>query len=289
MNKNIYIELYELGLIHTEDIILDEIRNKDGLYLYRIKYRKDKYVLKYFLNDKYLREISNYIILQNLNIPTIKLIGYTNRSLLLEDLDRSFDYRLGIESDLKDEEVIRTLAKWYKKLHMEGIKKISKSSEGFYRETDCITKENIELIKKKSNICDNKVWELILENIDVILGKIAMCEETLTYNDFYFTNLAVARDKSKSLMFDYNFLGIGFKYNDIRNVCSSLSKGLGEIFIEEYGEINEHEKIIDEGISIVIGLIQAYKGKTVPGWADKLLESVNNGELEKSIYKIINL
>lgn len=29
-------------------------------------------------------------------------------------------------------------------------------------------------------------------------------------------------------MFDYNLLGVGFRYNDIRNVCSSLSKDVEE-------------------------------------------------------------
>ena len=35
---------------------------------------------------------------------------------------------------------------------------------------------------------------------------------TLTYNDFYYTNMMVAKDKSSALMFDYNLLGKGYVY-----------------------------------------------------------------------------
>ena len=289
IEDDIYKELVKLGLVNREMIDLAEMRNKDGIYLYRISYDDNYYVLKYFLNEEYKREIQNYYILKELSIPTIKVIAYTDKALLLEDIDENTDYRLGIESDLSDIEVARSLAKWYIKLHKEGTKYIAKKGSKLYREIDVITKDNIELIRNKSNTEDNEVWDLIINNLDLIFKKIKDLGETITYNDFYFTNLIVSNDKGQAIMFDYNLLGIGFKYSDIRNVCSSLSTEAGKAFIEEYGQINEAEQVIDEGTAILVNLIFAYQRPEFPKWAKDSLESIHNGELQNAINKIIEL
>lgn len=287
--KNIYKELEKLGLSKENYLNLKEIQNKDGIYLFRVIYGNSSYILKYFKNIEYTREIKNYFILKELNIPTIKVVGYTDKSLLLEDLEKSKTYRLGIESDLSDIEVAEALAEWYKKLHNEGAKYVSNKDNIFYREVDVITKENIELIKNRTKTEDNHVWQLIIDNLDLIFTKIGEVEQTLTYNDFYWTNLAVSHDKKEAIMFDYNFLGIGFRYNDIRNVCLSLSKEARKAFVEKYGKTNETEKIIDNGISILITLIFAYARPEFPKWGQESLKSVYSGELEKAIIKILEL
>ncbi len=289
LNNIIYQQLQELGLESRECIGLEEIRNKDGIYLYRVEYSGDSYVLKYFDNDKYTREIDNYSILKELEIPTIKVFGFTNRSLLLEDLNNSSEYRLGTASDLSDMEVARALAKWYSTLHDRGVKYIANNKDRFYREIDSITLENLELVRNRSNTADNRVWDLIINNLNCVLSKIKNMGEVLTYNDFYWTNLAVNKDKKEAVMFDYNFLGIGLRYNDIRNVCSSLSVEAGKAFVEEYGGINENEKIIDRGMSILVDLIFAYQRPEFPKWAQKSLEIVKNGQLERDFRRILEL
>lgn len=289
LTEDIYKELEKLGLSNKDYISLNEIRNKDGVYLYRVKYYDEFYVLKYFLNDEYTREIENYSILKELNIPTIKVFGYTKRSLLLEDLEKSETHRLGVETDLSDSVVAKALAKWYIKLHKEGAKYVYKNSNKFYREIDIVTKENVELVKNKSNTNENMVWKLITDNLDIVLEKIRSFEETLNYNDFYWTNLVVSKDKKEAIMFDYNVLGIGFRYNDIRNICSSLSDEAGKVFIEEYGRINKCEKAIDDCISILVNLIFAYKRPTFPNWARDSLEAIHNGVLEKSFRSILDI
>lgn len=87
-------------------------------------------------------------------------------------------------------------------------------------------------------------------------------------------------------MFDYNLLGIGYRYSDIRNVCSSLSEEAGKVFIKEYGNINETEKVMDDGLSILINLIFAYKRSKFPEWAKESLSAVFSGELERAFRKI---
>jgi hypothetical protein len=90
-------------------------------------------------------------------------------------------------------------------------------------------------------------------------------------------------------MFDYNLLGIGFRYNDIRNVCSSLSEKAQKTFMDEYGQINEKEKVVGDGISNLINLICAYKKPIFPSWAESSLCTIHNGDLEKYIEKILEL
>ena len=49
----------------------EEIRNKDGVYMYRVFSGDNSYILKYFENQSFKREIENYRILNSLAIPTI--------------------------------------------------------------------------------------------------------------------------------------------------------------------------------------------------------------------------
>ena len=290
LDENIYHELEMIGLSRTNISNIEEMRNKDGIYLYRVEYDNRFYILKYFQNEEYRREIENYTILIALDVPTIKVIGCTDKSIILEDLKKSKEYRLGKNEDLTDIETAKALAKWYFKLHSEGAKYVdSNNVKSFYREIDSITIENVEMVKSKSNTEDNEVWKLIIDNFGLILNKINSAEETLTYNDFYWTNLAVSRDSKEALMFDYNFLGIGFRYNDVRNVCASLSEEAGKVFLEEYGQIDEREKIIDEGISIIINLIAAYERPEFPNWAQESLDDIHNGKLKEAFVRILEL
>ncbi|MPM26541.1 2,3-bisphosphoglycerate-dependent phosphoglycerate mutase [bioreactor metagenome] len=289
VKENIFKELEALGLKSKEYITLDEIRNKDGIYLYRVKYKDENFVLKYFLNHDYKREISNYSLLKRLEVPTIKVLSTTDNSLLLEDIDKSYEYRLGREEDLSDPEVARAIAKWYKKLHEKGLERPIKDNERFYREIDCITKENLLVVKNKSNTKNNSLWNLIEDNWNLFLSTIKGLEETLNYNDFYWTNLVVSKDKKEALMFDYNFLGIGSRYNDIRNVTVSLSEVAKNAFMDEYGGFSQKEKVIDGVTSPLITLISAYKKDTFPKWAEEAQKSINDGTLEKNIRKLLEL
>ena len=52
-----------------------------------------------------------------------------------------------------------------------------------------LTPENIEGIKRKTNTSMLPVWKLIEDNFDLIKKLLNKIERTLTYNDFYYTNL----------------------------------------------------------------------------------------------------
>lgn len=281
-------ELITMGLNYLATSELNEIRNKDGIYLYRVNYRDKSYVIKYYKGIVDTREILNYSILNRLNIPTINLIECTDKCLLLEDIDISNIYRLGIPSDLSDVEIARLIAKWYKTLHIQGERYLRKEKIKLYRETDIITEENIALIKDKSGIKDNYIWQEINNNFQLIRSAISILDDTLTYNDFYWTNLIVKKDKSSALMLDYNLLGIGYSYGDIRNICLSLSNECKAAFLNEYGAYNYKEKVIDDVISPLISLIFAFRRISFPSWGNYALEQIKNRKFNKSLEKLID-
>lgn len=289
ITENIYSELKKLGLTKQMDINIEEIRSQNGVCVYRVEYQNKYYVLKYFEKDEFTREIQNYKILSELGIQTIAAYGTTEKSVLLEDISKSEEYRLGIEADLLDLDVAKALAKWYIELHDKGEKYLSNNNTKLYREIDIITKDNIKLVMEKSNTGDKEVWKLILNNIDQIIEKTKALGETLTYNDFYWTNFIVKKDKSEAFMFDYNLMGIGLRYFDIRNVTSSMSPEAGEVFVKAYGNYNRSEKIIDDFLGIIFTLVTAYQREKFPKWAEDSLVMLSNGTLEKSFRKVIEL
>ena len=89
------------------------IREKWGVHVYRCTYENKPAVVKYFENEGDKREIKNYRILNEHNIPTIKVFAYGEASIVMEDIVASDDWRLGIAEDFQDAEVVQSLAHWY--------------------------------------------------------------------------------------------------------------------------------------------------------------------------------
>jgi len=257
------------------------IREKDGVILYRIFFENSTYILKYFDNEEYRREIKNYEILKSLNIPTIKIISNTDVCLLMEDIESSNFYRLGLKEDMNDAGIAVKIAKWYKLFHGKGSTFISSNGDSFYDENNVITLENIALIKAKTETESNPVWIDIETNIDKIHSLIKKTKRTLTYNDFYYTNFIVAKDNSSAFMFDYNLLGKGYAYADIRNVCSSLGEEAKNAFLHEYDYYDKTEVIIDDVTSVIVNLYFACIQDTFPKWAEESLNELNNGFVKK--------
>lgn len=271
-------ELNKLG-IACESISI--LQDKDGITVARIISDKKSYVVKCFQKDEHKRELKNYRLLASLDIPTIWVIASTDSALLLEDIDCSSTYRLGIEEDMSDSVVARRIAVWYKQLHSQGYSYVCQHGESMYDEADFFTIENIVCIKKKTGTQDAPAWALLEQNYDAINNLLRKTRRTLTYNDFYYTNMVVARDKSSALMFDYNLLGKGYAYTDVRNVLSSLSEEAGKAFIDEYGKFDPSEKALDDVVSVVVTLYLACLRDEFPWWAQALLDEIDTTFIEK--------
>lgn len=273
----------ELKKLNVSNSNITIIQSKDGVIVARVQVNATSYIIKYFQKDEHKREIKNYKILKSLSIPTINLLGSTDSSILMEDISQSDIFRLAAKEDLDDVVVASQIAEWYKLLHT--------SSRNFdteiYDETDLITKENIEFIKKKTGTQSLPIWKIIDDNFDIIISKIKALPRVLTYNDFYYTNLIIAKDKSSAFMFDYNLLGKGYVYSDIRNVCSSLGENAKKAFIETYGEFDKSEIIVDDVTSVLVTLYYACQRKTFPSWANYALNELKN-DFESKILLLIN-
>lgn len=268
---------FVLGMRNT---VRSLIRSKDGISLYRVKSEGKSFVLKVFEKQEDTREIENYQILSSLGIPMLPLLGATQNAILLPDVEADEEYRLGMENDLSNPQAARAIARWYREFHAKGRIFLAGNKVSMYDETDVISLTNLEFVAEKTDTKDWRLWEVIREHFDLIRSRIDALPRTLTYNDFYWTNLIVSKDMEKAFMFDYNLLGKGTAYSDIRNVTSSLSNEAAEAFLEEYGnDITVEEVKADAFTAPLITLFFAYRLESFPAWAKASLEELKNGDI----------
>ena len=271
-------ELHKLGITYQDFSIL---QNKDGVIVARVVSGERSYVVKCFQNNEYRREMENYRLLAALGVPTIQVVSSTESALLLEDIECSPVYRLGVRKDMFDSKVARRIAGWYKQLHNQGYAYVRQQGSSMYDEADFFTVDNIARIKKKTGTQDALAWRLLESHYAAISDLLFRTRRTLTYNDFYYTNMVVARDKSSALMLDYNLLGKGYAYSDVRNVLSSLSEEARNAFLDAYGEFDPIEKALDDVVSVVVTLFLACKHDKFPEWATRLIDEINTSYILK--------
>ena len=253
------------------------IREKWGVHVYKCRYDGNPAVVKYFENEEDKREIKNYKILTEHNIPTIKIYAYGKSSVVMEDISVSNDWRLGIEEDLNDSEVAESLANWYFDFHEKGL--TVPELNLLESEYDKLTEENINMLCEKLPEAI-ETFNYISSRYDKLRKLIDTQESTLVYNDFYWSNFIVRKDKKEAVMFDYNLLGKGYRYSDMRNVCCSMSEEAGVKFTDEYNRLyvdkygayrtskEATEKQIDDVTDSLYGLIVAFGRKNFPEWAE---------------------
>lgn len=262
------------------------IREKDGVIVARVRDGVQSCVFKGFVHENFRREIAHYCTLAALGMPTLQVLAHTDASLLLEDVETSERWRLGAESDMDSPAVAIALAAWYKRLHAVGYDYVARHGKGLYDENDVITRENLVAIQQRTHTEGLRVWSVIDQNMDALLSCIHGARRTLTYNDFYYTNLVVAHDGGEAMMFDYNLLGKGYAYADVRNVCSSLSARAGEAFLQAYGGIDTQEKRIDQVASVLTTLHFACRRAEMPDWARESLACLH-GDLTQRVERLL--
>ena len=270
--------MYQLEKLGISPERYDILQDKAGVTVARIFSKNDSVILKCFEDEASRREMANYRLLNELGIPTLNVLGMTDAAFIMEDIATAGRYRIASEADMADVRVAENLAAWYRKLHDSGRAYVAENGAEMYSETGLFTRENIECVIHRSGTQDLPVWRLILDNFERIISGINTVPMTLTYNDFYYTNMAVARDGTSAIMFDYNLLGKGYVYSDMRNVQYSLSKEAAAAFEKAYGEYDfKTEMLIDDAVSPVVTLYMAYQRASFPGWAQESLEHVRSG------------
>jgi len=280
------LQLAEMGVRIP---IVNKIRSKAGVHVYRVESEGEKYILKTFDNKEDTREISNYKLLSELDIPTLKMLKHTKSALLLPDVDVSNVYRLGIEEDLSNPQTARAIARWYKIFHGKGREYMRTHNVALYSEFDTVTPQNMDILAEKSKTTDNPFWRVLSDNFTQIRKKIDALPFTLVYNDFYWTNLIVARDGESAMMFDYNLLGKGCVCSDVNNVTYSLKGEAKQAFFDEYGEVfvTAEEVAADSVLSPLHCLF--YHVEKLPTWAEIELNKLKSGELLAGLQKWLEL
>ena len=265
------------NLLNKDILKIEEIQNKDGISVVRIFCGDGTFVLKYFENIEYAREIEVYKLFKKLNIKTLLVKQLGPNYILMEDINSSKNLRLAVKEDLNNDNVLKYLAKWYKDLHKKG-KNIDLS--GFYCEYDWINRKNIRGLSK---ILSESVMNFLLDNIRKIEKLKNSFSYTLIYNDFDSCNLIVGKDCA--FMFDYNFVGKGGAIQDLQNVFAKLTPAKQQLFMKYYGDEqrNPREEEIHKILSALSTLIIASKQKVFPKWGNGSLDYINSEEFNKKL------
>lgn len=259
------------------------IRAKDGVHVYRVADGSRRLVLKYFSQPQYRREIACYRLLATLGVPTPAVIAFTQEALLMEDVTASPTLRLANEQDVQDPAVLRAVGGWYRLLHEKGRGLPPQQRQGLYCEYDALTEEALDTAAQRSGTQDALCWQALRRAVPLLQERLAAAELTLTYNDFHFSNLIVAKDGSAALMYDYNLMGLGLAASDTANVCYSLSPVCRAAFKETCGSADPAEEALARALEGPVALALAGKRPTWPTWAGGLLQQALNGTLEARV------
>ncbi len=266
------------------------LRAKNGVYVYKCQYDGMSAIAKYFANDEDKREIQNYRLLNQCGVPTIRTYALCASVIVMEDISCSDEWRLGTAEDMNDLVVARGLAHWYFALHEAGAS--IASLDKLYFEYDQITRENLENLRQKLPEA-SELLSFILAYLPALQELINKPSKTLTYNDFYWTNFIVRRDGQAALMFDYNLLGRGYRYADLRNV-QSLSEQAYQQFVRAYNLLyrrkhgcdriaeEQEQAQIDAVAAPLFELISAFEQERFPAWAEETKQAALNGTLLKT-------
>lgn len=251
------------------------IHEKDGIVVSRLRSGSSSFVLKYFGNPEYRRELDYYKFFSSVDIKHIEVVARTEKSILLEDINASSHYRLGTKEDFKNQKVIKALAGWYRLLHEKG-KNYIEGHDDLYSEWDHFTKENIMMLGEKFRLADSDGYKLLIEHYNDLEVMIREAPRTLIYHDFYYSNMVVSYDESEAFMFDYNLVGAGCYITDIRNVIYWFNEENKKYFLKEYGNFDEKLNLLEEIISPVVTLVIAVLKNTFPSWAKESKEQIES-------------
>jgi hypothetical protein len=276
---------------------IDLLSERHGHCLWRVITTRQSYVLKWFPpGDLGTVEVAAYRLLQELGVPTLPLHAAAEDALLLEDLVASAEWRLATEEDVGDAAVGRAVARWYRAFHQQGARLLARSGDPpafLTREVDRLNPRSLHATGRRLGLEGQPGWQLAIERVEDLKDAVRALPETVNYNDFYWTNLALSRTSSaeplaldavpRAVVFDYHLLGIGLRYSDCRNVAGSLAGEAVPAFWQEYGPVDSREEALDRPTSVLVGLVTAAQRERFPRWAQASLERVLDGGFERDL------
>ena len=282
---DIYTILAEFGVTYADSTRIEVMGRKDHHALYRITHGGVSYVLKWFAEEYTTTEPAAYRLLQQYGVPTLPLFGMSEQTMLLEDLETSAVWRLATAEDCEREETGVAVAAWYTALHRAGERMVREGIPAFLtREVDALTPESVMVTGERLGLSHLPVWRFAVEHVERLARAFRAYPETLNYNDFHWSNLALSREKPlRAIVFDYHLLGLGPAYCDIRNVRGSLGERARAAFSEGYGAVDEQIALWEVPLSLLYSLQVAAQLPQLPGWAKECVQRVMSGELTQLI------
>ena len=287
--------LGKLGVPAGEIRRVETISVRPGHRFYRIRTHRCSYVLKSFPVGNPGNEIKGYRLLRQLGVPTLDVIAMTETDLLLEDLTHSETWRLATELDAGDRHVGAAVARWYWRFHEKGSA-LAAAGSGLppflKREEDLLDRAGIESAGRALGLSRLDSWRLAADHIDLLKRSLSDFGTTLNYNDFHWTNLALSRKSGpgmEAIVFDYDLLGIGTRYSDVRNAVGSLSGEAIAGFQEVYGSVDPGEKTLDRPLATLYALVSAARMVTFPKWAEESRQTVLNGTFKTDLLQAVDL
>ena len=261
--------------------------------LYRIECGGQSLVLKWFGCPAEAIEVRAYALLERLGVPTLPIRGRTDDALLLEDLAVGPTWRLAEEADVARSETGAAVAEWYLALHAAGREMLD-SPDGapdfLEREAGALDPAAVLATGRKLGLEANRVWRLAADHIEALKAAMRALPETLSYNDFHWTNLALTRAAPlRAIVYDHHLLGIGPAASDCRNVVGSLRGEAASTFWETYGPVDEREVILDAPVADLCALSVAVQRPRRPRWAEPLVRQARDGELARSLRKALDI
>lgn len=274
-----------LGIPAEAVSTVEVLSERHGQRLWRLIAGSRSYVLKWLPPAAARVELSAYRLLHFMGVPTVALLASNEQALLLDDVARSDTWRLAIEQDAADPGVARALAAWYRSFHDAGVALVAHGVAPAYlrRESDALEPTALQDAGRRLGLDGEPGWDRAVAAVPALRAALERCETTLNHNDFFWTNLALARRGDRALVFDYHLLGIGTRASDVRNVTSSLATDAAEAFREAYGPLDETAVRLDRPLATLHALVVAARLPAVPRWAETSLDEVRRGDLDVAL------
>ncbi len=229
-----------------------------------------------------------YEILSKTDIPLIEYHEITTTSILLEDMTKNEKYRLGCKEDFVNNEVIKSIADWYKRFHI--ITK--KNGEMFeFLEEDKILFSCSEVNECVESYGDTNFFSLLKENFTTLNSYLDKREKVVIHDDFYYKNFFVNKDTLDVVIFDFNFMKRGLisqEFDLIRRNLKSGSNKSESLFVKEYGSYDELEFDVFSCWGHLSCLHESINYEEKPDWSFESIKLLKNGELEIHLNKILS-
>lgn len=218
-------------------------------------------------------------LLEKYGIKTIQYVVCGSNIILYEDIEQSEKYRFANKDDLNNDKVIFKLAKWYKLLH--DIKNNSNNI------CDYFTLFNLKQTMKKLNVVNNEAFMYICNNYDNIKLKIDRLQKCFVYGGFSLENVVVSKDFDELFMINFDNKKYGYRYFDIKEILLQLNQEKKNVFIKNYGKINEDEIAVDNFLSTYLKLYFAAEESVFPSCARKEIDSLYDGKFLKCVKSLV--